>query len=87
MFGTLFIPVKIINSEKVSHIRHGEPFAFVEQDITVYDDLLRESYVFVSPWENPTDILWLNMFASFFVFFFLLKSAHRIKDKIFSDKK
>jgi hypothetical protein len=62
----LFIPVTVTHPGQLRDLRFGTPMPFVQQDysLTPPDNWFPHRLTVLSPWENPTRILWGNFFAS-----------------------
>lgn len=70
----LIIPVTVTEPSQLSNLRFGAPLPFIQQESTLQppDEWFPYKLVLLSPWENPTQILWGNFLASVVLFSIVL---------------
>jgi hypothetical protein len=73
MVATLWLPRWASNVADLKTAEAGAPVPFVVQDLTTYDRELPRTYTFESPWENPTEVLWVPLLLSLTAIFLLLE--------------
>ena len=61
IIGTLFIPQTISTKAEQAHVYLGFPVAYVIQNQTRYDPPYPWRTQFRSIWEDPTEIIWVNL--------------------------
>lgn len=80
----LIIKTTITSQAQLSAVRTGFPFAFVEQK----SSLTPPEYSFplelrvLSPWENPTRIIWSNLALSVFMAGVVVEALWRVTRRI-----
>ncbi len=72
LFFTLYIPQTIYREEDFRHVKLGLPFHFIVQN-QVKNPPLPWQTSFETPRENPTRIIWHQLFADILVVFGILK--------------
>lgn len=55
------------NADDLKTVRFGFPIPFVTQDLSGYDPPFPYKMSLSSPWENPTSIDFIFLFASFLI--------------------
>lgn len=62
----LIMPVTVTEPGQLSNLRFGAPLTFIQQEGNLQppDDWFPNRQIILSPWENPTRILWGNFIAS-----------------------
>lgn len=62
----LIIPVTVTEPSQLNNLRLGAPLSFIQQDswLDPPEEWFPHKLIILSPWENPTRILWGNFVAS-----------------------
>lgn len=69
----LFIPQPIETQLGLKSVETEYPTTLLIQDVSRYDyPSFPRSYIFSSPWENPTDVIWLGLVLNFIFFFTII---------------
>ncbi|MDK2836744.1 MAG: hypothetical protein PWP21_1521 [Thermosediminibacterales bacterium] len=63
----LIIPMTVTEPSQLNNLRFGAPLSFIQQDsswLQPPEEWFPRKLIILSPWENPTRILWGNFAAS-----------------------
>jgi hypothetical protein len=62
----LIIPVTVTEPSQLNNLRFGALLSFIQQDSWLHppEEWFPHKLIILSPWENPTRILWGNFVAS-----------------------
>jgi len=62
----LIISVTVTEPSQLNNLRFGAPLSFIQQDSWLQppEEWFPHKLIILSPWENPTRILWGNFVAS-----------------------
>lgn len=75
-----FIPYEAVTYDQISTIKLGAPINFIVQHTSLTPDISEfpMKLTFLSPWDNPTEIVFKNFLFSLLIIWMILYSVFRL---------